>query len=307
MQKQRIILIIGLVLGLIAVFMVNAYVVQQRQAEEQKAKEKIAQIQAEQTVVLVAKKEIPRGSIIEPDMLRTEIIPKQYVQPQAVTNLDRIAGMITIAPISTDEQVSLSKLTYPSKQRSGGLADVVPIGKRAITISVDNIAALVGMIKPGDYIDVSAVMIVPFTGADGKPINQPAVIPLFQNVLVLAVGQEIGGVITPQQESRYKKEEKREFSPLITLALFAQEASLIAFVQEQGKIRLTLRSPADSQKENVRPASWETLFQYIIPQETTAPAVTTSRKKEEALPVEKTTVEIYRGTEREAVPFSKTK
>lgn len=272
--------------------MVKVYLDQERRVMQEQAKKTLAQIQANQTAVLVAKKDIPRGITIEAEMLETAIVPNQYLQPQAVTSLDRISGMIVIAPISKGEQITLSKLSHREAQ-AGSLAMVTPIGKRAITISVDNIAALAGMIKPTDYVDVIAMVNVPVQTPEGKTITQIAVMPIFQNVLVLAVGQETGAVVTPD-ESRYKREEKKEISPLITLALSPQEANLIAFVQEQGKIRLILRSPADAQVQPVQPASWEALFQYVMPVK--------PEPKEE---IKVDTVEIYRGLNKEIVTLSK--
>jgi pilus assembly protein CpaB len=200
--------------------------------------------------------------------------------------------MITIAPVSKGEQITLSKLSYT--RQAGGLAEATPVGKRAITVSVDNLSSLAGMIKPGDYVDVIAMIPVPATGTDGKPTTQTAVLPLFQNVLVLAVGQEIGQVISA--ESRYKQAERSEPSPLITLALSPQEANLIAFVQEQSKIRLVLRSPADSKIEPVQITSWDTLFQYVMPKDISK----TELPKEEG-----PFVEIYRGLNKERIILSK--
>jgi pilus assembly protein CpaB len=254
MPKQRLVLIIGIVLALAAVFMTMIYIDQQRKTIQDQAQKELANIQANQTAVLTAKKDIPRGTPIDAGMLESKIIPNKYVQPQAVTSLDRIAGMVTIAAISKDEQITLSKLSY-SKQM-GGLAEVTPMGKRAITILVDNISALAGMIKAGDYVDIIAMMPVPVQTPDGKQAAQLLSIPLFQNVLILAVGQETSTIVKPT--SRYRREEEKKdttTAPLITLALDPQEANLIAFVQEQGKIRLILRSPADSKIEPLQAVS----------------------------------------------------
>jgi pilus assembly protein CpaB len=175
MPKQRLVLIIGIVLALAAVFMTMIYIDQQRKTIQDQAQKELANIQANQTAVLTAKKDIPRGTPIDAGMLESKIIPNKYVQPQAVTSLDRIAGMVTIAAISKDEQITLSKLSY-SKQM-GGLAEVTPMGKRAITILVDNISALAGMIKAGDYVDIIAMMPVPVQTPDGKQAAQLLSIP----------------------------------------------------------------------------------------------------------------------------------
>jgi len=289
MQRQRIILLIsGFVLAAVAVVMVNIYLSRQRQVIHNEEKRRADQFLAGQTTVLVAKKDLPQGAIIDTDSTDVRIVPGQFVQPQAATSVDRIAGMMVLAPISAGEQITLSKLTQEKEKY--GLSAMTPAGKRAITINVDNIASLVGMIKPGDYVDVIANLAVPIQAPDGKQSSQQAVIPLFQNVLILAVGQDIVASAT-QGTHRYAA--SQETSPLITLALSPQEASLIAFVQDQGKIRLVLRSPADAKVEQIQPASWETLFQYLSPK---------GQQSGQQAPIDY--VEIYRGLNKERVPLT---
>lgn len=295
MQKQRIILIAGVVLALAAVFLVKVYLNQQRKVFQEEASRQAASVQANQIAVLVAKQDIPKGTAIAPEMLESKIFPREYVAPQALTSLDRIAGMIAVAQIAKDEQITLSKLAYP--RQAGGLAEATPVGKRAITINVDNISAVAGMIKPGDYVDLIATLPVPVQLAEGKQVTQVASVPLFQNVLVLAVGQQTGLAA----ESRYKGEagqQRQEASSLITLALNPQEANLVSFVHEQGKFRLVLRSPADSQTQPLRPISWDALFQYLMPQETAK-----QQPEQEIKPTGY--VEIYRGLKKERVPLSR--
>ncbi len=301
MQKQKlIILAVALVLIVLSVAMIFAYVDKQKQLVNQAANMRLERERANQVSILVAKQDIPKGTTIEAEMLDSVAVPKQYAQPQAATSLDRVAGMVTVASIAQNEQITMSKL-MSSKEASGAgssLAMMTPVGKRAITIAADNIASVAGMIRPGDYVDIIANVPIPVRGADGKQEAQLAVVPLFQNVLVLAIGQQIGALPASAGGARYKKEEaQKETSPLITLALDPQEASLLAFVQEQGKVRLTLRSPADSQIGFVQPASWETVFQRIMPRE----AVGEKENKEE---YSGPYVEIYRGLNKEKIPLT---
>ncbi len=299
-EKQKLILIIGAVLALIAIFMTKTYIDQQRQQVIVEAKRKIASIEQNisknEIKVLVANKDIPRGAAIELGNLETIIIPEQYRQPQAVSTPDRALGMVAVVPISKGEQISLNKLVQP--RELGGLAQGTPVGKRAITISVDNISALAGLVEPGDYVDVIALIPVPVQTPDGKQVNQMAVMPLFQNVLVLAIGQDTGAISSVGAGKRGEVERRSEGSPLITLALAPQDANLIAFVQEQGKLRLTLRSPADSQTQVTQPASWDTLFRYLMPpkQETAQSEIQETTATEY--------VEIFRGLNKEKMPLS---
>lgn len=303
MQKQKILFIIGIILALLVALLIKVALDQQRQDAREEYERKIKQIQPVEAredalPVLFAKKDIPKGSLIDPNNLERRDVPRQFIEPQSVSSYDRIAGMITVVTIPKDAQITLTKLMYP--KQSGGLAEVTPAGKRAVTISVENSAALLaGMIRPKDYVDVIGIIPVPMQTADGKQVNQLALIPLFQNVLVLAVGQEISSEPVIAAESRAKKEETRESSPLITLALSPQEANLIAFVQEQGKIRLVMRSPADAQPGSVQTITMgnlATFFQNVLPPELIGIEPKPSLDETEF-------VEIYRGLNREKVPY----
>jgi len=308
-MRKKLPLIIGIVLALVAAYLIKVYTDQQRQLIIEDARKKIDRIQSEQVPVLVAAKDISKGAVIDKESVGVAIAPIQHVQPQAATSLDRVAGMIAVVDMSKGEQITLNKLMSTKEVAgTGSLAMTTPIGKRAITISVDNISAVGGMILPGDYIDVAAMMNVPVTTPEGKVIAQAAVVPLFQNILVLAIGQELAS--TPKAgaaEGRYAKKEgggKRDFSPAITLALSPQEANILAFVQEQGKIRLSLRSPSDAKIEAVQPANWESLFQYLMPKEAQeAKAKQAQQKPEEPQP--ESYVEVYRGLNKEKVPLFK--
>ncbi|MFA5157441.1 MAG: Flp pilus assembly protein CpaB [Candidatus Omnitrophota bacterium] len=307
-MRKKLPLIIGIVLALVAAYLIKVYTDQQRQLIIEDARKKIEKIRTEQVPILIAAKDIPKGAVIDKESVGVAIAPIQHVQPQAATSLDRVAGMIAVVPLSKGEQITLNKL-MSSKEAvgTGSLAMTTPIGKRAVTISVDNISAVGGMILPGDYIDVSVMISVPVTNPDGKQVSQQAVVPLFQNILVLAVGQELAAMPEVAAEGRYaKKGSKREFSPAITLALSPQEANVLAFVQEQGKIRLSLRSPSDAKIESVQPASWDSLFQYLMPkEELEAQARQRQKKPEEPAPEPESYVEVYRGLNKEKVPLFK--
>ncbi|MCX5709653.1 MAG: Flp pilus assembly protein CpaB [Candidatus Omnitrophica bacterium] len=292
LQKQQIILIIGIGLALIAIFMIKVYLDEQNRAARLRAKQELEAIQANQTPVLIAKKDIAQGVVIDPDWLEAKIVPNNRVEGGAVKSVDRISGMLTVAPISKGEQVTLDKLSF---KRSGDLASLTPVGKRAITIVADNASTLVGMIKAGDYVDVIALVNIPIQVVEGRPVTQLTSIPLFQNVLILAVGQETGGTAPAMEQlARYGKQQATESSALITLALSPKEAGLLSFVQEQGKIRLVLRSPTDAKVEPTQLATWDTLFQYVMPPQ---------QRADEPKPI--SFIEVYHGLQKERVPVYK--
>lgn len=295
-MHKRLPLILGVVLAVIAIILVKFYLDRETQIIREQTREELVKLQETQTTVLVANRDIPKGATIEAGMLKTRTIPREYAQPQAVTSPERIIGMMTIAPIAKDEQITLNKLSSIQEVQPSTLAMATPVGKRAVSIPVDNITSLMGMIRPGDYVDVVAMVPVPVQTAEGQMTTRVSVVTLFQNVLVLAAGQETRR--QPEAEaSRYGEKKSAEIASLITLALTPQEANLIAFVQEQGKIRLILRSPADAQIKPTTPASWETLFRHVMPE------LLPEKPEEKETPGGY--IEIYRGLERETVPISR--
>ena len=69
---------------------------------------------------------------------------------------------------------------------------------------------------------------------------------------------------------------------------------MIAFVQDQGKLRLTLRSAADTKIEQIQPANWDTFFRHVMPY---------LMKQQDVQP--KSYIEVYRGVNKESIPVYK--
>ena len=292
-QKQHILGAAGVLLLLFSIFAFQMYLNNKTKDIYERAKkdaqQEITRFRTSQTSVLVAKQAIPAGTLITADKFDAAVVQEADRLPRAISSASSIEGMIAAEDIAAGEQLTKDKVGYADTKRS--LADATPIGKRAITIAVDNISSLVGMVKPGDRVDVIATLNIPIQSpSSGAQTSQSVITPVFQNVLVLAVGQEVNALRSAADgRSRQAQPERRDTSPLITLALTPQEANLLAFVQEQGKIRLVLRSKIDAQTELMPPANWETFFQYVMPD--------ALKKKDDRSKIPK--VEIYRGLEKE--------
>ncbi len=297
--RKRLPLIIALACGIWAILLLNSYL-KRRETEIWERIKQVQQQQAQPTkppsqmgIVLVAGKDIPPQLPITPTDLLIKEIPVEYIQPGAVTSLDEVIGQIASIPIAAGEQILKTKLLPPGRIGKS-LSEITPAGKRAVTVSVDNMSGIANLIQPGDHVDVLALISLPEAGA--QPSTQssaPRLISLFQNVEVLAVGGEF--VAPSEISSTAKKEQARGVSVgsgIITLALNPQEAVLLSFVQEHGKIKLALRSSEDTQKETIKPADWDTLFQYLYP------------SKEGAVEGRRPVVEVYRGLNKEIVPLS---
>ena len=305
--QKRLPLIIAVACGILAILLLNAYLkkkeeqifARMKQAQQKQPVQPVAPPQ-QMRLVLVAQQDIPVQVPIAPGDITIKEVPIQYIQPGAANSIDQVIGQIASSPIAAGEQILQTKLLPPGNIGKT-LSQITPQGKRAVTVTVDNISDISNLIQPGDHIDVFAFLTPPSTMAS-LAANSPkttevssstSLVPLFQNVEVLAVGD----VFVPTNRLEVPKEPTRGLSTrntasTVTLALNPQEAVLISFVQDNGRLRLILRSSEDVKKEAIKPADWDTLFQYLYPDKVI--------DAQGNVP----TVEIYHGLRKEIIPLS---
>jgi Flp pilus assembly protein CpaB len=173
----------------------------------------------------------------------------------------------------------------PQQKAQPSLALTTPSGYRAVTVLVDSLSAVGGMISPGDFIDIISHLSVPSDIRDSKKA-ETVTVTLFQNVKVLAVGNNI----IPGSSS-YELQQK---SPnlAVTFALNPQEASLLTFAQQHGKLQFVLRTPLDNQAYILPAATWDTLSKYVLESQGVDIGVATGAETSQV--PERIPIEIYR-------------
>lgn len=139
------------------------------------------------------------------------------------------------------------------KIRKPSLALKTPVGKRAITVKIDSLAAVGGLLNAGDYVDVIAELNVPSEDSDKKTVTAM----IFQGLQVLAINtnEDDPGAYDDQQAASTLK---------ITFAVDPQEAGLLAFANKNGSLELALRSPDESEHQTVKADTWKTLADYVL-------------------------------------------
>ena len=139
------------------------------------------------------------------------------------------------------------------KVRKPSLALKTPAGKRAVTVMIDSLAAVGGLLDPGDFVDVIAQLNVPSQDPDKKTVTAM----IFQDLQVLAVNanEDDPGAYDDQQAANFLK---------ITFAVDPQEAGLLAFANKNGILELALRSPNESGRPKVKADTWKTLADYVF-------------------------------------------
>lgn len=200
----------------------------------------------DQVELLAALKPIKRGTVITDEMLTARDVPTAYVESRAIKAAERskVVGLQSANAIAPQETVMWTDLAITTENRD--VSSLVQPGKRAVTVhgAGGDEAALNGLVRPGDYVDVVATMdesLAPIAAASTGSKERVAVV-LLQKVLVLAVAgdTQIAAAGEPASRPGSGPADKS-----ITLSLNVKEAQLLALAMEKGRVSVAVRNPDD--------------------------------------------------------------
>jgi pilus assembly protein CpaB len=233
-NKTWVSLGVALAIGLVTALAARSFLSHQIEA--------IAESNKRDTVdVVVAKTEIAAGAKLSKENLAVRKIPVDFAQSGAVRPEDfsRIDGKAVSYSVRSGEMIMWSQMEI---QRAPTFSARLAPGQRAITVVVDEINSISGMIEPGDLIDLMFAV-------DRE--GQKVVLPLLQSVQVMATGQRV--VDDP------KSGEKSQFAT-VTLNATPEQAKNIIVARETGKLTALLRNPNDKEPIGSRSLDLASLF-----------------------------------------------
>ncbi len=243
--------------------------------------------------VLVAARDIAAETTVTADMVIVKQVPVGDKNVRALTVSDEAVGKVTTVPLALGEQVLTTRL---SEQVSTGLSESetfayeVPVGKRAVSVTYDEVMGAGALIQPGDRVDVIALFADVSMGAaqQGTPGAPPKVVEvetinavtyIVQDVEVLAVAQALtsgdAGVVDPNAAptptpvpadpnatvvagaapvvsgAAVARPEARS----VTLAVSPEQAQRLLLASQTATLRLALRSPGDTTVNDLVPAA----------------------------------------------------
>lgn len=133
--------------------------------------------------VLVAQEDIPRGmtaeDLLSQELIALEDVPRRFVAAGAISSDKGLEGKVLVAPMTTGEQVTDSRFEVPS---TAGLAYSIPKEYVALSIPVDEVRGISGLVKPGNHVALFATM-----PTDGETEGEYTRM-LLADVKILAVG-----------------------------------------------------------------------------------------------------------------------
>lgn len=198
---------------------------------------------AELVEVFVASADIPKGTPGESAAsagIKASRIPAKFRPASALTSLDAIKGKVALASVATNT-VIVDGLFVDPRTAQVTFSQRIPAGNVAITVSVDQVRGVAGLLVPGDKVNILV--------ADGGSQRV-----LYQNVPIIAIGT------TAAPEPGDTEQVQNPGSGLITFAVPPDSASRIAYAATQGGgLYLTL-VPQDNQSVDIPPINAGNLF-----------------------------------------------
>jgi len=252
MRRQTLIaLAVAVVLGLIAVFLANAYLSRGD-----------AQVAAQTSTAKVAVAAVPLdyGIELSPDKVKIVDYPAASVPPGSFTSYEQLvpAGKrrVVLRAMVVNEPILPTKLAGEGLGPS--IAYLLPDGMRAAAVRVNDVSGVAGFIQPNDSVDVLVTRTLP--GEESRQVTDV----LIQNVKVIAIDQ-----------NAQTADGKPVVARTATLEVMPTDAQKLALGQQVGTLSLVLRKPGQEQDSTARTVSLNDLrySYYGTPPATPAVAV----------------------------------
>jgi pilus assembly protein CpaB len=218
MNKRFVIALVGAaVFGLLAILVAQNYLQQQIR---EKAQQDVTQ-------VVIATADIPIGTTIAAQQVRTENYPRSLIPEGALTKTEAVVERVAITDIAAKTPILARYLAAPGSPP--GPAGQLQPGMRAVSVRVDEASSVAGFALAGNYVDVIVIIQPPVP--DAKPVAKT----ILQNIKVLANGQQ----------TQTRADGKPMLSNTVTLEVTPAQAERIKLAESEGKLQLAIRNSTD--------------------------------------------------------------
>jgi pilus assembly protein CpaB len=223
--------------------------------------------------VVVAARDIAPNTTLAAGMLEVRSVAPDAAVAGAYEGIEALTGLATRYPLAKGEQITPAKVGAGVAGNEEDVSLALPAGKRGIAVEVSEITGAGGLLLPGNTVDVIGV----FDGG-GASGGVARAVTLFQNVEVLAVGEEAqeplpraqadaGASVETDPGRAPDDAERQPDARTVTLAVTPGEAQVIALTQALGKIWLSLRPAGDMEVQDLG----QELLPFLRPPEEGAP------------------------------------
>jgi pilus assembly protein CpaB len=180
--------------------------------------------------VLITTQEIPAREHITSTMFSVQTRPSESLQPDTLSNPNQAVGSLALITIPVGSQLTASQIGINAPS---ALPVRLQPGMRAVSIPIDRVKGVSGLIQPGDRVDVIAIPPQRGNGAPDKAVT------IFRGIRVLAVG-------TALENAQATPSPDEQTAATVTLEVNPKQADMLAWADQNATLRLALRSPREA-------------------------------------------------------------
>jgi Flp pilus assembly protein CpaB len=149
----------GIIAALLAMFYLNTREAQLKQQYEKDKKREV--------MVVVANTNLRKGQEITPNLFSQRPVPTGFVHDDAISpnEFERYLGRSLTTNLGEGKALLKS---FMDDDFPRDFSDIIPLGKRAITVEVDDVNSIGGFLRPGNRIDL--YVNIPFAESGFNPI-----------------------------------------------------------------------------------------------------------------------------------------
>jgi pilus assembly protein CpaB len=178
--------------------------------------------------IVLAARPLAVGTTVKPADIKLGKIPSSVFPKGAFAKPEEVIDRPLISNVLMDEPVLEGRL---AARGSGiGLAPVIPVGMRAVTLRVNDVTGIAGFVLPGMRVDVLVTGHPP--NSDGSVTATPVQL---QNLLVLSAGT----VMQPDARGQAMP------AATVTLLGTPEQAETLTLASSDARIQLVLRNGSD--------------------------------------------------------------
>jgi pilus assembly protein CpaB len=189
-----------------------------------------APVAVDKRQIVVASVSIQAREKLLPNMLVKVMRPVDQIEPGTISDPRQAEGDVALISIPAGSPITDTKIGVPA---SLGITGKLMPGERAVSIPVDYVKSVSGLIEPGDRVDVLA------SNSHGQSTRA-----IIRGAVILAVNS----VLDPQQPAPAGATQGAASGTApgaVTLAVTPAQADLLTFADLNDNLRLALRSPSE--------------------------------------------------------------